>query len=147
MSERAAEKYPGAPESLPDHRKMQEMYDAAVRKDLRTLRHIPDHFKTQEMCDDAVSKKQWLFEYVPNWLVTQQQIKKWHDYDDHCNNDDLIKWYEGYQITQGSKSKNKRRTLAHCLPPRSCDGLVHVRGQEGMVEVTDSFFKSYLIRK
>ena len=42
--------------------------------------------------------------------------------------------------TQGSETKNKGRTSAHCLASRSCDGLLHVRRREEALEVTDSCF-------
>ena len=42
-------------------------------------------------------------------------------------------------IKNGRPRKQKqKRTLAHCLASPSCDGLVHVRRREGVVEVTDS---------
>ena len=35
-------------------------------------------------------------QYVPDWFVTQQKLKIWHDDDDYCSDDEIIKWYDGY---------------------------------------------------
>ena len=39
---------------IPDHLKMQEMCDEAVRIEPHSMEVVPDHFKTQEMCNEAV---------------------------------------------------------------------------------------------
>ena len=72
----------------------------------------------------------------------------WYDdyYDDnggHWDDDnDKDKFLSGTiaKKTQGSETKNKGRTSAHCLASRSCDGLLHVRRREEALEVTDSCF-------
>ena len=56
----------------------------------------------------------------------------------------IVPWSSKTQVT---KSKNKRRTPAHCLASRSCDGMVYVRNREEAMEVRDSCFKNYLIQK
>ena len=78
----------------------------AIWLDPSFLRFVPDQYKTHEMCDDVVWHDSFSLQYVPNWFVTQGQIKLWHDYDDYCNNDRLIEWYDGYKKTQGPESKN-----------------------------------------
>ena len=35
--------------------------------------------------------------------MTQEQLKLWHDYDDYCNDERLIKWYEGYEKRRAQK--------------------------------------------
>ena len=92
------------------------MCERAVWLGPSVLQLVPDHFKTQEICDDAVRDESFSLQYVSYWFVTQQQVK--------LRDDRLISWYNGYQKRQGPESKNKRRTLAHCLASRSCDGLV-----------------------
>ena len=107
-----------------DHFKTQEMCDKAFEIDPFILWYVSDNLKMEGMCTRAVEAGLGLLEYVPDWFVTQGQTDLWHD-DDHWHDDDkLIKWYEGYQK---QKANNKRRTLAHCLASRSCDGLVYVR--------------------
>ena len=92
------------------------MCDKDIEIDPFTLWHVPDNLKTQEMCIRTVEAGLGLLEYVPDWFVTQQQIKIWRDDDEYCdveycNDDELIKWYDGYKKTQGTESKNKRRAL------------------------------------
>ena len=36
---------------VPDHLKMQEMYNEAVHIEPLSLTYVPDRFKTQEMCN------------------------------------------------------------------------------------------------
>ena len=65
------------------------------------INEIPNHFKTREMCIEAAETNPWQLEYFPGHLlnyvpvqfVTQEQVKLWHDYDDDCNYNELIKWY------------------------------------------------------
>ena len=124
---------------VPDHLITQEMCEEAMRVRPATFFLIPDRFKTQEMCIRAVRGGPWNLRHVPDSFVTQQQIKIWHDDVYYCNNDKLIKWYEGYQKRKTQKA-NKRRASAHCLASQSCDGLVYVRGREQVVEVIDNWF-------
>ena len=63
------------------------------------------------MCDKTVEKVSWSLEYVPDWYVTQGQIKLWRDDDDHCNDDRLIKWYEGYKKRKAQKVKIKEELM------------------------------------
>ena len=51
------------------------------------------------MCEKAVEKDPRSLQFVPHWFVTQQ-VKPWH-------NDDLIKWYEGYQKRKAQKAQMK----------------------------------------
>ena len=75
------------------------------------LYHVPDHFKAQDMCDDAVKGDPSSFQYVPGWFITQQQLKTWDDYDDNCNDDELIKRYEGYQKCKAQKAQIKEELM------------------------------------
>ena len=52
-------------------------------------------------------------QYVPDYFVKQQQLRHFYDGDDKFFS--RLKWYEGSQKTEGSKSKNKRQTLTCCL--------------------------------
>ena len=65
---------------------------------------VPNRFKTQEMCDDTMQKRPYSLKYVPDWFVTHQQMKIWHDDDEYCNDDKLIKWYEGYKRRRAQKA-------------------------------------------
>ena len=92
---------------VPDHFKTQKMCDKVIEIDPFTLWHVPDNLNMQGICIMAVEAGLGLSEYVPDWFVTQQQIKIWRDDDDHCNDDELIKWYEGYQKRKAQKAKIK----------------------------------------
>ena len=74
----------------------------------RFLVHVPDCLKTQGMCKKAVEKYLLLLKYVPDYFVTHQQIKIWHDSNDYCNDDELTKWYEGYQKRRAHKAQIKK---------------------------------------
>ena len=63
------------------------------------------------MCDDAVWEELFTFHFVPNWFVTQQELQTWDDYNGLCNNDRLIKWYDGYQKRKAQKAKIKKELL------------------------------------
>ena len=43
-------------------------------------------------------------QYVPNWFVTQQ-VKIWHNEGEYHDDDEIIKWYEGYQKRKAQKEK------------------------------------------
>ena len=131
---------------IPDRFKAQEICIKTVEVDPWQLEHIRDHLKTQKMCYKAVRDYLFSMQPVPDWFVTQQQIDIWYDDDEYYNDNVMIKWYNGYKKKQSPKSKNKRRTPGYCFALESCEGLVHVRRQEGVVEVTNSCFKNYLIR-
>ena len=74
-----------------DHFKTQEKHIKVVKVDPWQLYYVPDYFNTQEMCDDAVWGDPSSLYYVPDWFVTQQQLRTCDDYDDYCNDDELIK--------------------------------------------------------
>ena len=69
------------------------------------------------MCEKAVKKYLWLLKYFPDWFVTHQQIKIRHDNGDYCNNDELIKWYKGYQKRKAQKASIKEELLPIALHP------------------------------
>ena len=48
------------------------------------------------MCDDVVRRDPYSLQFLPDWFVTQQQIDIWHDEDEYCDDDGLIKLCEGY---------------------------------------------------
>ena len=48
------------------------------------------------MCDKAVRDDTFSLACVPDWLVIQQQVKLEGDDNDYCEEDEIIKWYEGY---------------------------------------------------
>ena len=80
----------------------------AVEKDPRMMRHVPDHLETQKMCDKAVRKGSFTLHYVPDWFVTQQQLRTWNNY---CNDDELIKWYNGYKKRKSQKAQIKKELM------------------------------------
>ena len=62
-------------------------------------------------CDKAVIDDTSSLQFIPGWFVTQQQIDLW--YDDECQyyDDELIKWYKGYQKRKDQKAKIKKELL------------------------------------
>ena len=64
------------------------------------------------MCEKAIKKYLWLLKYVLDWFVTHQQIKTWHDNDDYCNDDQLIKWYDGYRKRKAQKTQIKEELMS-----------------------------------
>ena len=97
---------------VPDCFKTQEMCDKAVEIDPFILWHVPDNLKMQRMCIRAVEADPGLLKYIPDWFVIQQQIKIWRVEDEYCDDDELIKWYEGYQKRKAQKAKMKEELLA-----------------------------------
>ena len=59
------------------------------------------------MCNNAVRMNPWLLNYVPDWFVTQGQIRLWHDDYYHCNDNEIIDWFEGHQKRKAQKAKIK----------------------------------------
>ena len=50
----AVHKNPWCLKYVPDHLKIEEMYNRIASRKLYTLRHVSDHLKTQEMYNEAV---------------------------------------------------------------------------------------------
>ena len=96
---------------ISDHFKTQEMCIKAVELDPCQPNDVPDHFTTKDMCDDAVWGDPFSLKFIPDQFVTQEQIKLWHDYDDYCDDSELIKWYDGYQKRKAQKAKIKKELL------------------------------------
>ena len=55
--------------------------------------------------------KDYLFSlhFVPDVFVRQQQLDIWYDDYYVYNDNQMIKWYEGYKKRKAQKSKNKER--------------------------------------
>ena len=87
------------------------MCDKGVEVGSWQLGVAPDHLKTRETCERAVVKYPATLEFVPDWFVSQQQLKLWHDNDDYCNNNELIKWHAGYQKRKAQKAKIKEELM------------------------------------
>ena len=76
----------------------------AVEVDPWQLYHVPDQYKTQEMCDKAVREYPFSLPFVSDWFVTQQQIDIWYDDDYVYNDNEMIKWYDGYKKRKAQKA-------------------------------------------
>ena len=59
------------------------------------------------MCDKAVKDYLFSLQFVSDWFVTQEQVNLWCDEDYVYNDNEVIKWYEGYQKGRAQKSKIK----------------------------------------
>ena len=103
MCEKIVEREPGALNYVPDWLKTQEMCEWAVEADPWQLHYAPDRYKTQKMCDNVVPRDPYYLLGVLDSFVTSQQIKIWRDSDYH-NDEDVIKWYNGYQKRVPQKS-------------------------------------------
>ena len=57
------------------------------------------------MCIREVEAGLGLLECVPDRFVTQQQTKIW------CDDDDLIKWHNGYEKRKAQKAKIKEELM------------------------------------
>ena len=141
MCERAVEKDPSSLEYVPDHLKTHEtcneavqkiplllalvlhhlqtqgMCSGAVQNMPSTLRFVSDHLKTQGMCNEAVRVRSWALKYIPDWFLTQQQLKIWHDDNEYWNDDEIIKWYEGYKKCKAQKGSIKEELAPIALHP------------------------------
>ena len=80
----------------------------ALEVDPWQLKDVPDHFKIQDMRDKAMRDDALSLVCVPDWFVTQQQLKIWDDDDTYCNDNELIKWYEDHQNARPRKHKLKK---------------------------------------
>ena len=63
------------------------------------------------MCDKAVRDYIFSLQFVPDWFVTQQQIDIWYDDDYVYNDNEMIKWYDGYKARKARKAKIKEELL------------------------------------
>ena len=135
MCGRAFEKYKGGLGPVPHDLKTQKMFNGAVRNNPYNLIYVPGCFMIQEMCEGVnevspwqlkdvpdhlkvqgmCNKQVWGYtpslQYLPDWFVTQQQIWIWHDDDYYCNDDKLIKWYNGYKERKSQKSSIKEELM------------------------------------
>ena len=50
-------------------------------------------------------------QFSPDWFVTQQLVNLWHDEGDYCDNDRLIKCFEGYTKRKAKKAQIKEKLL------------------------------------
>ena len=83
------------------------------------LGNASDHFKTQEMFNEAMREDSYAFKFVPDWFVTQQQVKIRHDDDHYCNDNELIKWYVGYEKHEAQKAKIEEKLMLVAWHPSS----------------------------
>ena len=111
MCGKAVEKAPWLLYNVPACFIMQRMCNGAVKICSLTLEYVPNQLKAQEMCNDAVRGGPCNLRHVPDWLVTQQQIKIWHDDAYYCNDNEMIKWYEGYKKRKAQKAKIKKELM------------------------------------
>ena len=63
------------------------------------------------MCIKAVRDYLFYLQFVPDWFVTKEQIDIWYDDDYVYNDNEMIKWYDGYQKRKAQKAKIKEELL------------------------------------
>ena len=141
MCERNVERYPGTLKFVPDHLKTQGTCERAVEDEPYSLKHVPDHLKARGMCNKVVGACPWTLELVPDWFVAQQQIRLWRD-SGHGNDEDFIRWYNGYQKRKAQKAKIKKELMPITWhPSRWWDWCV----PEDEKKETEKFFSYHLI--
>ena len=79
--------------------------------------HFPDRFKTQEMCNKAVRYNLFSLRFVPDWFVTHQQIDVWYDDDYVYNDNEMIRWYDGYKKRKFQKAQIKKELMTNAWHP------------------------------
>ena len=60
----------------PEHPKMQEICNEAVRIEPRSLKFVPGHLKTLEMCEKPVEDETGVLEFVPDNLNTKEMCER-----------------------------------------------------------------------
>ena len=50
-------------------------------------------------------------QHVLDYFVTQRLIELWNDDNGYCHDDEIIKWYDGYQKRKAQKAKIKEELL------------------------------------
>ena len=43
--------------------------------------------------------------------MAQEQVRLWQDDDYHCNHNEFIEWYEGYQKRKAQKAQIKKELM------------------------------------
>ena len=97
--------------AIPERFKTQKMCNETVEVDPWQLYDVRDYLKTQEMCDDMVQRDSYSLQFVSDWFVTQEQLETWHDDNDYCTDDELIKWYKRYEKRKAQKAKIKEELM------------------------------------
>ena len=119
MCNKAVEKNPWELEFVLDRLKTQEMCNKAVARSSYMLGGVADHFKTQEICEKAVEKDPYMLGHMPDWFLTQQQVGPWYDDDEFFDDDEIVKWCNGYQKRKPQKAQIKKvLKLIACHPSR-----------------------------
>ena len=108
---------------VPDYLKTEEMCEGAaeiVKIWSWQLGDVPDRFKTRDMRKKAVEKDPRMLKYIPYWFVIRELVTMWHDYDDHCNDDKFIEWYEGYKKRRAQRVKIEKELISIAWHPSRC---------------------------
>ena len=96
---------------IPDPFKTQEKCIERVEADPWQLHHVPGYFKTQEISYKAVRDDLSFLENVPDWLMTQGQVKIRHGDNGYCNDNELIKWYQGYEKRKTQEAQIEKELM------------------------------------
>ena len=96
---------PNAFHHIPDRFKTQEMWKKAVEVEPWGLKDVLNHFKTKRMCNKAVKHYLFSLQFLPDWFVTQQQLDVWYDDDYGYNDNEMIKFHNGYNARKAQKTK------------------------------------------
>ena len=89
----------------------------AVEVDPSFFQLVPNHFKMQEICDKAVKDCSSSSQFVSDWFVTREGLYMWHDdyyvdhYDDDDDEDKFFEWYDRYKKCKAQKAKIKKELM------------------------------------
>ena len=156
MCQKAVDDEPEALKFVPFHLKTQEMRNKAVHIEPPSLTYIPDHLKTEKMYYKAVKDDSSSLQFVSDWFIS----RGWVDCGMMTTMMMMlvigvmmmmmmmikINFLNGTMVMKkkGSKSKNKRRALTHCLAPIKVEELVYTNRRKKrdrkIVEITMGFF-------
>ena len=95
----------------PDGFKTQELCEIAIWVDPWSLYDVPDYLITHKMCDDVVWRDPYSLQFVADWFVAEEQRDVQYYDDEYCDDDELIKWYNGYQKRKVQKTKIKEELM------------------------------------
>ena len=121
----------------PNRFKAQSMCERAVEKVPRVPKHVPDYFKTPEMCNKAVEVDPWQLKYVPKDLIIRVMCNRVVD-DCSWELEHVPNQHKTRGMCNWAVSRHDVCLLQYVpdwLASRTCNGLVHARRRERVLEI------------
>ena len=63
------------------------------------------------MFDDAMRYYLFCLQFVRDWFITQKQIDTWYDDNYVYNDNNMIRWYDGYKKRKAQKVSIKEELM------------------------------------